>query len=130
MTTGFSLKVCKYLLDHRRVFDTGESLPREHSERFGYYLDSATACFTSRNINVENPFQSLCPDHRGVTFCGCAVICFTVSLALVALAAFCRCYQGTKLAIWTVRRPGEHAMDPGQVNSGLRHQGGFVNKTN
>ncbi len=57
--------------------------------------------------------------QRGVTFCGCAVICFTASLALVALAAFCRCYQGTKLAIWC-----EHAMEPGQVNSGLRHQGG------
>jgi hypothetical protein len=70
-------------------------------------------------------FMPLGADHRGVPFCGCAVICFTVSLALVALAAFCRCYQGTKLAIWC-----EHAMDPGQVNSGLRHQGGFVNKTN
>jgi YcaO-like protein with predicted kinase domain len=34
--------VGKYLLDHRRVFDTGD------------YLDSATACFTSRNINVES----------------------------------------------------------------------------
>ena len=27
------------LSDHRRVFDTGESLPRERSECFGYYLD-------------------------------------------------------------------------------------------
>jgi len=31
--------------------------------------------------------------HRGVTFCGFAVICFTVFLALVGLAALCRCYQ-------------------------------------
>ena len=31
--------------------------------------------------------------HRGVTICGCAVICLTVFLALVARAASCRCYQ-------------------------------------
>ena len=48
--------------------------------------------------------------HRSMTFCGCAVICFTVFLAIVALAVFCRCYQGTVLAIRTVRRPGEHTV--------------------
>jgi len=71
----------------------------------------------------ENPFQALCPGHRGVTFCDCAAICFTVFPALVALATFCRCYQGTVLAIRTVRRPGEHAVESSQVNPGLRHLG-------
>ena len=33
--------MCKYLLDHRRVLNTSESLPRERSDRFGYYFDSA-----------------------------------------------------------------------------------------
>ncbi len=70
-------------------------------------------------------------------------------LALVALAAFYRCYQSTVLANRTVRRPGEHAVTnspganldcfswpakqasirddtskSGQVNPGLRYQGG------
>ncbi len=55
-------------------------------------------------------FAGAKPGHRGVTFCGCAVICFTVFLALVALAAFCRCYQSTVRAIRTARSPGEHAV--------------------
>ena len=38
-------------------------------------------------------FMPLGAGRRGVTICGCAVICFTVFLALVALAASCRCYQ-------------------------------------
>ena len=97
--------MCKYLLDHRRVFDTSN------------HLDCATAYFTSCNINVENPFQALCPGYRGVTACGCAVICFTVFLALVALASFCRCNQRTMLAIRC-----EHAVESSQVNPGLWHQ--------
>jgi hypothetical protein len=44
--------------------------------------------------------------HRGVTICGCAVICLTVFLVLVTLASLRRRHQGTVFAIWTVRRPG------------------------
>ncbi len=32
-------------------------------------------------------------------------------------------HKGTVLAIRTVRRPGEHAVESSQVNPGLRHQG-------
>jgi len=45
---SFPLQVCKYLLDHHRVFDTGN------------HFDGTTACFTSCNIKVEHPFQALC----------------------------------------------------------------------
>ena len=61
--------------------------------------------------------------HRSVTVCGCAVICFTVFLVLITFAAFYRCYQGTVLAIWTVRRPGEHAMEACQIGSRSGYQG-------
>jgi len=37
---------------------------------------------------------------------------------MTALAASCRCYQGRVLAVWR-----EHAVESGQVNPGLRHQG-------
>jgi hypothetical protein len=61
--------------------------------------------------------------HRGVTVCGCAVICFTVFLALVTLAAFRRRHQGSVFAIGTVRRPGEHAMEARQIGSRSGYQG-------
>ncbi len=53
--------------------------------------------------------------HRGVTFCGCAVICFTVFLALVALAAIYRCYQypqGFKAQCLLFGRSGAPANTP------------------
>jgi len=37
-----SFQIVKYLLNDRRVFDTGESLPRERSECFGYDPDITT----------------------------------------------------------------------------------------
>ena len=52
--------------------------------RSGNGLDSSATCFTDRNIDIEYPLEALCPGHRGVTMCGCAVICITVFLALVA----------------------------------------------
>ncbi len=109
--------MCKYLLDHCRVFDTGESLPREHSERFGYYLDSATASYASCNIDIEYSLEVLCPTHRSVTVCRLAVARLTVFLTLVAFAAFSRCYRGTVLAVWLMRHSDENAMESGQVSS-------------
>ena len=79
------------------------------------YPDSTTTRFAGRNINIECLLQPLRLGHRGVTFVGRTTFCITY-LKLVALATFCRCYQGKVLAI---RR--EHALEPGQVNSGLRH---------
>ena len=37
------IQIVKYLLNDRRVFDTGESLPRERSECFGYDPGITTA---------------------------------------------------------------------------------------
>jgi len=64
-----------------QIFDTGN------------HFDGTTACFASCNINVDNPFQAYRPGHRGVTFCDCAAICFTVFPALVALARRGRMFQ-------------------------------------
>jgi hypothetical protein len=58
------------------------------------------------------------PGHRCMTFCGRAVICCNNFLALVALTAICRCYQGTVFAIQC-----ELAVKSSQVNPRLRHQG-------
>ncbi len=80
--------MCKYLLNHRRVFDTSN------------YLDCATAFFASCNIDIEYSLEALCPGHRGVTVCRLAVARLTVFLTLVAFTAFSRCYQGTVLAVW------------------------------
>ena len=77
-----------------------------------------------RSVNMLNTrfkrcaFMPLGAGHRDVTVGGCAVICFTVLLALVTLATFCRCYQSTMLAIWC-----EHAMETGQVGSRPGYQG-------
>jgi hypothetical protein len=60
---SFPFQVREYLL---------ESLSRERgpahersecfgcSERFGYVLGSATACFTDRNIDIEYPLEAFC----------------------------------------------------------------------
>ena len=112
--------MCQYLLDYRRVLDACESLPRERSERFGYDLDSPTACFADRNIDIEHPFQALCPAHGGMLLYRRSLV--AGYLASDALASFGWRYQGTVLAIRTVRRPGEHAVESGQVSPGLRNQ--------
>lgn len=41
-TRRIVIQIVKYLLNDRRVFDTGESLPRERSECFGYDPDITT----------------------------------------------------------------------------------------
>ena len=51
----------------------------------GYYLDCATAFFTSCNIDIEYSLEALCPGHRGGTVCRLAVARLTVFLTLVAL---------------------------------------------
>ena len=95
--------MCKYLLDHDRVFDTSD------------YLDSATAFFASCNIDIEYPLEGLCPGHRGVKVWRLAFARLTVFLAVVAFAAFSRCYQGTVLAVWLMRHTDENAMESGQA---------------
>ena len=45
----FFLQVREYLLDHHRVFNTSD------------YLDGATAFAAGFNVDMEHPFQSLCP---------------------------------------------------------------------
>ena len=96
--------MCKYLLDHYRVFDTGN------------HFDGATTYVTGRYIDIEYSFQTLRPTHRGMLLHRRSHI--AVYLAPGALASFCWCYQGAMLAI---RR--EHAVESSQVSPGLRRQG-------
>jgi hypothetical protein len=44
---GFFIQVDQYLFDDHWIFNAGKSLPRKHSECFGYHLDG-TATFTAR----------------------------------------------------------------------------------
>jgi len=82
--------VCKYLLDHRRVFNTGD------------YLDSASAFFASCNIDIEYSLEALCPGHRGMMLYRRSFI--SVYLAFGALASFRGCHQDPMLAVWRERR--------------------------
>ncbi len=54
----------EYLLDNFGIFDAGESLPREHSECFGYDLHGTTTGLTGGDVNIEyaleaSPLQGL-----------------------------------------------------------------------
>ncbi len=77
----------------------------------------------------ENPFQSLCLYALGCRSSRSDVLRVCSHLFYGFPGACCPCrvlpvlsvptgHIGTKLAIWC-----EHAMEPGQVNSELRHQG-------
>jgi hypothetical protein len=46
------VEVSENLLDHHRVFDASESLPRERSECFGHDPDRATASLTGLDVDV------------------------------------------------------------------------------
>ena len=97
----------------------------------------------------ENPFQALYPGHRGVTFCGCTVICFTVFWRLSPLPRFTGVTRARCLLIGRSGAPANNAVTnspganldcfswpakqasirddtskSGQVNPGLRYQGG------
>jgi hypothetical protein len=94
----------------------------------GHQAKSTLCAFVWKQLGGEELYVWY---YRKLSWCACGgarllgnelefrvtVFCFTVFLALDALAAFCRYYQGTVLVIRC-----EHAMKSGQVNSGLRHQ--------
>ncbi len=96
--------MCKYLRDHRRVFDASD------------YLDSATAFFARCNIDIEYPLEALCPGHRGMLLYRRSLI--AVYLAFGALASFRRRHQGSVFAIGR-----EHAMEACQIGSRSGYQG-------
>ena len=89
--------MCKYLLDHRRVFDTSD------------YLDNATAFFASCNIDIEYSLEALCPGHRGMLLHRRSLI--AVYLAMGVLASFRRSHQGSVFAIGLMRHSDEHTME-------------------
>ena len=53
-TRRIVIQIVKYLLNDRQVFDTGESLPRERSECFGYDPDITTTFTAGFNIDTKH----------------------------------------------------------------------------
>jgi hypothetical protein len=49
---AFLIEVGENLLDHHRVIDAGESLPREHSEWFGHDLHHPAAFPAGLDIDI------------------------------------------------------------------------------
>ncbi len=94
----------QYLVDHRLIFDTG------------YYTGLPATFRTNRNIDVEYPLQALRPDHGLVQLIGCFVFVFLVD---AALAPFGWCHIDSMFAV-----ERKNAVEPGQVDPGLRNQGG------
>ena len=95
--------MCKYLLDHQRVFDTG------------YYFDSATAFFADCNIDIEYSLEALCPGHRGMLLHRRSLI--AVYLPFGALASFRPRHQDSVFAIGRKAAPREYAMEACQIGS-------------
>lgn len=79
-------------VDGRRILDTGDN------------LSFTATLWTGRHIDVEYPFQALCPGHGLMGRIGCFVHVFSTG---AALCTFGRCHISTAL---TVR--GEYAMEP------------------
>ena len=95
------------LLDHHGILNGGDNPERAATDRAG--LD----------VDTEDAHQALCPGHRGAAFGRRGLLAVIGGLAFVASASLGRCHQG---AVLTVRR--KHAMEPREVDSGLRHQRG------
>jgi hypothetical protein len=49
---AFLIEVGQYLLDHHRIADAGESLPREHGEWFGHDLHHPAAFPAGLDIDI------------------------------------------------------------------------------
>jgi hypothetical protein len=81
----------------------------------GDHLGLTAALGADRHIDVEYPFQTLCPGHSLAALFGCFVFVF---LSGAAFAAFGRRHI---YPVFAVGR--EYAMEPGQVYSRFRHQG-------
>lgn len=96
--------MCKYLLDHHRVFDTGN------------HFDSATEFFTDQHIDIKYSFQALCPTHDGILLYRRSLV--TGYLASDALASFQGRHQRPVLIVWR-----EHAMEVCQIGSWSGYQG-------
>ena len=95
-------KVSENLVDDRLILNAGN-----HS---GF-----TAAFLAdRHIDIEDPFEALCPSHGPMALFWCFILIF---LPDMSSAAFGRRYIDT---VFAVRR--EHAVEPGQIHPRLGHQ--------
>ncbi len=97
-------KMLENLLNHHRIFHTGND------------LDRALTLLTDFNFNIEYPFQSLSPIHSSMTFCRCLLIPGLLLQLLSTLASLGWGNMNSILAIGS-----EHTVEPGEVDSGLGH---------
>ena len=102
----YCIQVSEYLVDHRRVFDTGDD------------ADITTAFAAGFDIDMENTFESLCPCHRCAALGGRLVWSFLARCGSADGTSLGRCHQRSRLA--TGRK---YAMIAGEVDSGPGYQG-------
>lgn len=100
---AFLHKVSQNLVDNHLIFYAGD------------HPGFTATLWADRDIDVEYPFQALCPGHGLVALCGCFVFVF---LSGAAFAAFGRRHI---YPVFAVGR--EYAVEPGLVYSRFRHQG-------
>lgn len=87
-----------------------DSLVLDTGDRLGF----TATLWAHRYVDIEHPFQALCPGHGLVALFGCSVYDFSTG---AALSAFGRCHFNTVVAVG-----GKYAVEPCQVHSRLRRQ--------
>ena len=92
----------QYPVDDRLILNAGD------------HFSLTATLWAHRDINVEYPFQALCPGHGLVVLFRGFVFDF---LTGASFAAFGWRHINTVFAVG-----GKYAMEPGQVHSGFRHQ--------
>ena len=93
------------LVNHCRILDAGDD------------FDGTPALTAGFDVDVEHPFEALCPSHGCMAFGRCLLR--TGCLRLVAPAPPGRRHLGAVGAVG-----GKHAVVAGEIDSRPRHQGG------
>lgn len=70
------------------------------------------------DVDIEDPLETLCPAHGGVSLAGCFALGVD-ALPRTALAPVCRCHLGSPLTIRS-----EHPVKARQIHPWPRHQRG------
>ena len=104
---GFFIQVGKYLVNDRRIFNTGDD------------FDGATAFAARLNVDIEYALETLRPGHGCPAFGGCLVLRLIWRFELVAFAPLGRRHLRTMRAVGC-----EHPVIPGEIDPGLGHQSG------
>ena len=100
------MPVGEYLVNDQWIFNAGDD------------FDGATA-FTARfDVDIEHPFEPLCPGHGCPAFGGGLVLRLIWRFELVAFAPL---YRRNPCPVLV---GCDYTVIPGEIDSGLEHQGG------